>query len=280
MQIYYDEYNLPDEKAMKKKRKLKRMKTGLKLFLTLMLIVAASVLLAISPLFNITDIEVSGSKHYENETIIDIAGITVGSNGFKMLSADLSGILSLRYSWAEKNIIRSCPYVKSAVVKFVPPAKVAIGIVERDAFCIIPYLGTSLVVDDEGYVIDTAAEAEAMGLPVIKGIKIKKYELGSRIEIDEPDSLNSVVTLIKTVEESDRNSRNKISGLIDSVDVADPANILVFLDSRIVVNIGGLQDLRYRVEVMKHIFFNNIKKGEKGLLDFTESENPVLKREG
>jgi len=37
-----------------------------------------------------------------------------------------------------------------------------------------------------------------------------------------------------------------------------------------------LENLNYRISVLKHVLLKNLKKEDKGLLDFTVGQNPVF----
>lgn len=264
---------------MKTKKEYGGLSFGLSFILSFLLLLLIAILLSLTPLFNIKYFEVNGSRHYNKDTLIEIAGIVAGSNGFRNIGGNIEGILSLRYIQAEKNILENCPYVKTAVVKYLPPSSVRIDITEREAAFNIPYFGTSLLIDSQGYVIDTIPGGKAEELPDIEGLEFENYELGHELRTKKPEALEAAINVMEIIKESDKGSELKIMRLVKSINVSDLDNVYVFIDSRIVVNLGNLEDLRYRVEVMKHIFFKNLKSDEKGLLDFTESENPILKKQ-
>jgi len=264
------------KKPGKTKKKFKRGRFWLKFILIIGLLSATLFLLAISPLFNIDGIEVKGNNHYSSAAIVEIADISTGSNGFKVIGKDLKSILSLRYGTAEKRILSSCPYIKDAEVRYAIPRKVYINIVERNPIGVIPYLGTSLLIDEEGYVLDTVKEPGKDKLITIKGFEFENYELGKKLVLENEYSLENAVDVMKAMEDSDKNDRFKILGLVEGVDVSDGENIRLFVDSRLVVNLGDLQDISYRIGVVKEILQKNLKKKERGLLDFTTGENPIF----
>jgi cell division protein FtsQ len=50
--------------------------------------------------------------------------------------------------------------------------------------------------------------------------------------------------------------------------------ICIQLDSRILVNLGDLQDLDYRMAFLKEILLEKLNKNDKGTLNFTTGESP------
>lgn len=267
---------LHNKKQKKRARKFKILLFWIKLILVLVLSTAAIGLIALSPIFNITGIEVLGGSHYPSDSITDLSGVVKGINGFKNIGGSPNHILELRYGQAEERILKNCPYIKNVRVKFVLPGKVAITLTERSPMGIVPYLGTSLLIDEEGYVLETVKNDEGNSLPLIKGLKFGNYELGQMLPTEEPENLEKAIALLKTVKASDAEGAFKLAAAVKWVDVGDLKKVCLFIDSRIVVNLGDLQDLDYRIRATKQILLKNIKKEEKGLLDFSMSENPVF----
>lgn len=273
------DYGSPANKPAKTRKKFKRLKFWLKSILMLGLVSGTMVLLGLSPLFNISEIEVQGNRHYSSRTIAEVADISMGNNGFKTIGKDLRYILLLRYGEAEERILKNCPYAKDVTVRYKIPGKILIDMVERDVMCIVHYLGTSLVLDYEGYVLDTVKDTVKQEFPSVKGLKFEYYELGKKLVLENPGSIDKVVQVLKAVNDADNNDEFKIFELVESIDVSDDEKVFLFIDSRLAVNLGDLQDINYRINMLKHIFLRNIKNTDKGLLDFTAGENPVLRLE-
>lgn len=263
----------------KKKKKHKKSKTILKLILFIVLITAIFIPLALSPICNISGIDVSGNVHYKTNEITDVIDLSVGQNAFKALIKSIPGLIKLRYNIAENNIIKKCPYIKKAIVKYRIPDKVSIIIEEREPMCLISHQGTYLIMDREGYIIDSVKDNEGYMLPVIKGIKIDSYELGQALKLEDGVYTEKINSLLSAIKKSDEDDDFKLQDILDSIDISSINKISLFIDSRIVVNLGDLRDINYRISVLKHIIQNNIKSEDKGLLDFTTGEKPVFKQE-
>ena len=260
---------------MKSKKKFKKKHFRLKFILVFILFSTVIVLLALSPLCTIKQITVSGGQHYKQEDVVAVSGIVVGNNGFKTIGSNLNSIFSLRYGNSEKSILKNLPYVKNVVVKYAVPDKVRIILTERKPICVVPYLGTNLLMDEEGYIIDTVNQgAGNYNLPLVKGLKFEHFELGQPLKVDNSENLQAVITTFGAITDSDKSDKMKIFGLIKWIDVSDLKKICLFVDSRITVNIGDMQDLSYRISFLKQIYSKNLKPDDKGLLDFTTGENP------
>jgi cell division protein FtsQ len=270
------DYKTLHRKKAKPKKKFRKMRFWIKLAVAMPLLFTILVLIALSPVFNITDIEVQGSKYYKSDEIIDLSDILIGSNGFKGLGNNLANILELRNGDAEERILKSCPYIKDVTVKFVPPGKIRINIIERSPMAVVPYIGTSLIIDSEGYVLDTVRENEAQNFLLIKGLEFDYFELGEKLELSNSENFDKVVQVINEIKESDEAGDYNLLGLIDSIDISDSKKIRLFIESRLVINLGDTRELNYKIAVLRQVLMKNIKKKDRGLLDFTAGENPVF----
>ena len=266
------EYMRKDKKT-KKKENL-RLMAFLQFIFVFGMLAGSLIMLALSPLFEIHDIYVRGNSHYSEEDIIDASGIILGTNGFKLIGGSTEDILNLRNSDAENTIKKELSYIKDVVVKFALTDKIIITVKERKPFAVVPFYGTSILVDDEAYVLETFEGGTPKSLPVIKGLKFDSFEIGQALELESMDNFFYAVNLINEIVKSDSKSDFKLFSKIDYFDVHDIDNICILYDSRIVVNLGNLEKLSYRIDFAKEILKKNIREDEKGQLDFTLSENP------
>jgi len=276
-----DDYELITENKKKgKRKKFKKRRFWLRLILILLLTAAVLIPMALSPLCNISRIEVAGNRHYMSSEITDVIDIGVGENGFKIIGRDILGLFTFRCKKAEADILKKCTYVKSVVVKYLVPDKIHIMIEERNPMCAIPHLGSYLIMDDEGVIIDIVADAKDQNLPVVKGIRFESYEMGQALKLDNSDSMENIYTLINAIKKSDDGSSYKLEEMVDYIDVSETKEVSLLIDSRIVVNLGDLRDLDYRISVLKYILQNILKSEDRGILDFTAGEKPIFRQEG
>jgi cell division protein FtsQ len=236
-------------------------------------------LLAISPLFNIKSFKVSGNVNGSEEIIIQSSGIDYNSNGFMSMEYNFLSFLQLRFKNAENEIMNRCRWVKNAEVKFILPSTVSVKIEERVPEAFISYFGTNLLIDRDCFVIESLRDRESYNLLYIRGVSIMDYELGQRLKTENDEMIKKAFEVIDAVRYSDNISEFKLEHLIDYIDVSDINNVYLFIDSRVLVNIGNMANMEYRMELLKKIYANNIKQNEKGLLDFTAGKYPVFKSE-
>lgn len=258
-------------RTTKKRKKKFRL---IKYMLITFILLAALVMVAISPLCTVKRLGISGSVRYGSDEIFSAVGALKGINGFKNIGGSFEKILSLRYGNAEKMLAAKFPYLKRIEVRYVIPDKVRIYLSERKPEAIIMYAGTGIIIDNECHVLDTVVNADKYGLPVIKGLKFDRYDEGQAIKLKNPLNYSYFRKLEDALEESDNSSSYKLIKKINYIDVTNPSKVHIMINSRILVNFGGLQDLKYRIDFLKEIVAYKLKKDEKGLLDFTSGENP------
>ena len=252
-------------------------RTALQSVVIALLLICMLILISASPLFAVSDIEVRGGNFYKDNHIIDLSGIVQGQNGFSALMGDdLLKIFALRCGDAERRIAEACPYVKSVHVRYTLPDKIEIKLEERSKSVVVPYIESGLLIDEEGFVVDIIKSHRQTDLPVIKGFVFDKYELGKKLAVRDEKSLELVLTIINALRQADRDTIEKLSYEIESIDISDINSIKLPLKSGIMVNIGNGDDIYYRISATKEIIFSGLEPGAKGIVDFTNNAKPIF----
>jgi cell division protein FtsQ len=261
--------------SRKKKRKFNKRFFLVKFIFFSILTITTLVLLGLSPLFNITDFEVNGCKHYNKKVIIDATGILTESNGFKSVGSSLTDLFTLRYRNAEKEIINKFSYIKSATVRFTIPNIVTIDIKERKPLCFVNYFGTDVVLDYEGFALQRGKAGIKTALPLIKGLKFDNFKIGQALNIKNIENYIYAKKVISAIIDLDKKNTFKLLDEVNQINVEDLSKVAIFVDSRLNVNLGNLKDLNYKLTFFREILTHGLKKEDKGNLDMTLKE-PVL----
>ena len=266
---------LPAHVLNKRKRRQQRILRTIRFALVTALFVITIVYASLSPFFNIEKITSDGSAHYDGAILAAASGVRTGRNGFRLLfgSSTFSGIF--RIGDAERNIMKSCPYVKQAKVRYFIPSTIHIEATEREPAAVLDMNGTRLLIDREGYLLEIEPEADSTKLPVIRTTQLKSADPGSKLDISD-EMLLSAFKVFDTINEVDSANEDKLIDDIDYVDASDPFNICVSVESRITVNFGKAEDLHYKINAASSIIRKNIKKTERGTLDFSTDSDPVF----
>ena len=275
----HSEQDDSSERPERKKREFARKKRVfiLKTIVILVIVLFAMILLSASPLFSLAEIEVSGNMLYKEELIVDKSGLEYGQNCFSaLLDKNILKALSLRSSSAERNISSSCPYIKNVEVQYHLPDKISIRVEERSKSVVVPYFESGILIDEEGYVVDIIKNFKQTELPVVTGFSFEKYDLGKKLAVKDEDSIELVLTIINALRQADRDSAQKLTYEIKSIDVTDVKSVKLLLKSGLAVNIGDGTDIYYRVSAAKEILFNGLEEGVKGIIDFSNNAKPVF----
>jgi hypothetical protein len=230
---------------------------------------------ALSPFFNIEKFDIDRSIHYDERHLMEASKIQIGRNGFRTLFSGAGKFYAFRIGAAERAIEDSCPYVKKAKVRYVIPSTVSIEVEERVAAAALRVNDVNVLIDKEGYMLEFDTEKARTELPVIMGIEPDSPKLGEKIDVSEKILL-SAFKVFDTISEVDGSDEDKLLPYVDYVDVGDPYNIRFSLESRLIVNLGEIEDLYYKITAAKTIFTQNIKSTERGKLDFSSGANPVF----
>jgi hypothetical protein len=230
---------------------------------------------ALSPYFNIEKFDISKSLHYDENHLMEASRIQKGRNGFRTLFSGAGKFYLFRIGTAERNIEDSCPYVKDAIVRYVIPSTVSIEVEERVAAAVVRMNDINVLIDREGFLLEFDTEMVHTELPVIVGIELESPKLGDKIGVSEKILL-SAFKVFDTISEVDGSKEDMLLPHVDYVDVGDPYNIGFSLQSRVIVNLGEIDDLYYKITAAKTIFTQNIKSTERGKLDCSSSANPVF----
>lgn len=282
MKKKYSGNEMPRVADRKYKRKARRRRRALKFIRNLLLtvlLVGTLVLLALSPLFYISSISVSGNIHYEESEIIGLTDLVVGNNWFKTNGLDLKSIILFRSVEAEKRIRENCHYVKKATVRLIIPDKVKIVLTEREPYVISPYDDEFMILDKEGYMLDLRKDISNYNLPMINGLNFDNCQLGQAINAEDRKKFDIYKNVVEEINKLDNDnvydSSKAMHKYVNYIDVTDWDNIGLMLDSRIRVNLGNYKKIgNYRLSFLREIFFNKLEKTDKGYLDFTTGETP------
>ncbi|MDE5830209.1 MAG: FtsQ-type POTRA domain-containing protein [Clostridia bacterium] len=156
------------KKQQSKKKRKSNIKKFLKILLRIAIVIGIGIaiilFLFVSPVFNIREIRVTGSKEITSSVYIAMSGIEVGENIFEI---DKTSAIS--------EISREA-YVESVEINSIYPNKIEIIVKERTSRYIVEQNGKYFYIDKNGYVLD--ASLAPIDLPQIKGISTELEIIG------------------------------------------------------------------------------------------------------
>ncbi len=180
-----------DRVANKKNRKKRKQKMSLlqKIIIGI-LVVAAVLLIASTPPFDVKEYSVKGNVYYSPEEIVIMGNCKTGKNIF--WGSDLKDI---------KTRLEKDSYIEDVSVKRSLPDKVVIEIKERRQVAAVKYGENYVVIDSDGLVLrNTKVQPE---ITIVRGVTISKIEVGQPIEIEEKVKFRQIMEMIGVMNSSD-----------------------------------------------------------------------------
>lgn len=237
-------------KTKKKKTKKKKgifkkvLKILIKISIVLGIATGIILFLFVSPVFNISEITVSGAKEINESVYIAMTGIEVNDNIFEVNK--VSG----------EDTIKKEPYVEDVEIKRIYPNKIEIAVTERKAIYIAEEDGKFYYLDKNGYVLESSFAA--IDLLIIKGCstRLENIEIGGRIDDKDLERFNDLIKIIDAIQ------NNEINAKLTSIDVSDNSNyILEFSEENKTIMLGNVSNLSAKMAWIN--LFMTDKKNEK-----------------
>ncbi|MDE6594213.1 MAG: FtsQ-type POTRA domain-containing protein [Oscillospiraceae bacterium] len=230
-----------------RKRRRGRGYSGVLIFLF-----AACIMLILSTtlLFNVENVNVTGASNYTAQEIIDASGIKAGDNLVRMTSERMADKIEEKLVYIENaEITRSFPDTLVINVEASVPAA---------NFICDKYI---LLISRSGKVLEQITEPKA-GLLNFMGTDPKGGLLpGSEFESEDEHKTAVINELMEYYAKSD----NAAEG-VTMIDVTDRSNISYTYDGRIVVKLGTINDIDYKMDFSREIVTKQIGERTEGVL--------------
>lgn len=241
--------------ATKKKQKQQRLKIQRRRALLgfVLAVVLVSVLLFMTPIFNIRSVSVEGNVLVTAEQFQEKLKPLVGQNLFR------SGRRKIR------NTLKTIPYIDTVdVQKRLFPPSVKVTVTEYTPSAYIKIDGKTLLVNSELRVLtDTGNNGET--LPTVTGLTVTDYKLGEILKTDENEKFDITKISLSTLE---------ATGILDKVieiNVTDVTDITMNYDNRITVQCGTQLDLERKIRLFREtVMSNSLTENARGTMDLSE----------
>lgn len=140
--------------------------------------------------FTIDSIQVEGNDYFTDEEIINMAHATTGKNLF--------------YHSGSREIVEyleGSPYIEEAKVSKRIPGTLVIRVKEREQIAAVVYNKEYLVVDSQGLLLRRSKTKPKV--TIVTGIKIRKMELGEKLEVTNSKEWKSALRILNAMNEGD-----------------------------------------------------------------------------
>lgn len=241
------------EEEQQPKEKKKWVKAIKWIVLTIAVCVA-SILFLLSPVFNITSIQVENNSKINAETYISLSQIQIGENTFKISKNKVI------------KKIKENPYVENVKVVRKLPDIIQIQVKERKARFAIEYASSYLYINSQGYLLEIV-EQNSENLPMIRSIQTPEEDLqiGNRLIEEDLEKLGSVLKIIEAA------NGVSIGQYITYIDIADKHNYILRLEEKKKsIYLGDDSNLSHKMSYSKAIIEK--EEGVEGNIQAADAE--------
>ena len=227
------------------------------LHMATVLAVVLAVMLVMSIFFKVDQVLVSGAEKYTPWEVKEAAGIQDGD-----------ALLGLSEAKITARIQEKLPYVGDVRVGIKLPDTVKIEIKELEVVYAIEDIGGEWwLMDATGRLVDKTNSAAAKDHTIVKGVKLQNTAVGEQANAYQPEteshtqSTGPVVATLPPISTKEQLSaaiqlmtaleKNGVLGVVDSVDVSTPTELMLMYEDRYQVALGDTSRLEYKVGAMK-----------------------------
>lgn len=236
------------------------------IYIPFILIMATLIILAFSPLFNITEIKVQGNFRLMENSIINVSELKLGQN-----------ILRINKNKVKENI-KTLSYVDEVKITRKWPNCILISVTEKAELAKIEVFGSNVVIDENGLVLESYSDNSILDIPLIENIEITSYGVNKTLNSDENEKINNILEVLKIFK------KNDMLSIVQKI--KSDSGIYIYTNDGHVVSIGDINDLEYKLKRLKAViekemegkyYFDisnvNIHPISKPLWTFTEEKN-------
>lgn len=227
-------------KIIKKKKRIKKI---IKTLLLLAIIIGGICFALISPIFNISDVEVIGNEKIAADTIVSLSQLQVGQNIFRFYKGKLI------------NDIKTNAYVENVKIQRKIPNKIEITIEERKQDYNVEFLNGYAYINNQGYILEISEQK--LDLPVIKGISTPQEQIveGNRLNDDDLEKLETVIQIMNICKSYDLDKK------VSSIDITDSNDYIMEMnEEKKIIHLGNNSNLSNKMLYVPAILTENEEK--------------------
>ncbi len=203
------------------------------------LLIGATILFLLSPIFNVKQIDVEGIQRLSKEEIINLSQIQLNENTFKIRESEV----------IER--IKNNTYIENVIIDRELPSIIKITVKERQPQYIIEIANGNAYIDSKGYILEISTEK--LQLPILIGYgtqieNIVDFQNTKRLTDDDYKKIEVINQIIESA------NTNSILEYITSIDMSDASNIKLNLEGeKKVAYLGDGSNANMRILYLKKI---------------------------
>ena len=231
-------------KIMRKKKKIKKI---LKTIILVAIIIGGICFALISPIFNITDIQVIGNNKINSDTIISLSQLQIGQNIFRFNKNKVV------------NEIKTNAYVENTKIKRKIPNKIEIIIEEREQNYNVEFLNGYAYINNQGYILEIAEQK--LDLPVIMEITTPQEQVvaGNRLNDEDLEKLETVIQIMNICKSYELDKK------VSSIDITNKNDYIMYMEEeKKTIHLGNDSNLTNKMLYVPAILKEN--QGKEGTI--------------
>ena len=229
--------NSNSKKKQNNNRKIARKKNRriLKLSLLFFIIAGMAIFIFVSPVFNISKIEVKGNEIISSDTIISLSGLKTNENIFRISKKNIN------------NKLKENPYIKDVTIDRKLPRTVEINIDERKVAYQAKVINSYVYLDYQGYILEVSEKEK--DVPIVEGFNTDQETILKANRLSGVD-IDYLKVLLKIMENA---QKNEISKLINKIIIKDNEYILDLKNEKKTAYLGNAKDITNQMYYVKLI---------------------------
>ncbi len=242
-----------EEKKRRKAKKKRTIRPGC--LISFLLIVTSFAIMFLTPLFNVSEITVTGNSRVSTETVIGASGVERGKNVFLVNTKN-----------AESKL-KSVQYVENARVKRKLPGKIEIKLTEGKVKAYINH-GENLVgINLQGKTLCFIDKASKEGnIMVIYGLTVEENTTGKEVRVSQKKNYKTALELMSLFE------KNKLIDSITHLDVSNNNDIAFRYKDNLKIKLGDMSDVEYKFAYLVEII-DSLGENPEGLINMQNTDN-------
>lgn len=217
------------------------------------LLICGAILGAMTFLFRINTIEISGVSRYTKEEVLEASGIKQGDNLYIINKYDVAD-----------DIFARLPYVQTVQINRRLPDTMTIDVQECTVAGAVTQEGGVWLVSSHGKILENIAPADAAAYPVIDGITLLSPAVGTAIALGEENRMTEekLLDLLAKLEEKGMLAEMK------GIHMGDGAFITMDYADRFTVKFAWDADFDYKLQNLQ-VVISKLEVNETGVIDLT-----------
>lgn len=212
------------------------MRARIYLVLFLLLVVLAGSGYACSEAMRVREVVVLGCEERDPAQVVDLAGIQ-----------NEESIFRIKFSQVEQSIDAD-PYFDVESIRYIFPDKLRIQVSERKTSAAVSHLGSVLVVDETGFVLEIRQQLGDLRVPVVTGLRITEgYQVGETLvssQASQLDAMHAILTQLR--------AQNAIQ-LISEINLDAVSDLWMTTVSGFEVRLGNFEDMENKIRWLRAV---------------------------